>query len=142
VVSAFTLGHSLTLLAGAAGAVTVPAQPVEVAIAGSILVCAVHAWRPLFPRHEAWIAGGFGLVHGLAFAGAIRELELTGTRFVASLLAFNLGIETVQALIVAVAAPLLIWMARSRLSAPLRQVFAMATGALAMMWLVERVAGQ
>jgi hypothetical protein len=49
IVTAFTIGHSLTLSLAALGAVTVPSHPVEVLIAVSILVSAVHAFRPIFP---------------------------------------------------------------------------------------------
>ncbi|WP_338758867.1 HupE/UreJ family protein [Massilia sp. METH4] len=139
VVTAFTVGHSLTLLLGATGAVRVPEQPVEVAIAASILVSAAHAWRPLFPRREAWIAAGFGLVHGLAFGATLRELDLSGLRLACGILAFNLGIETMQAVIVALAAPLLVLLARSRFGTRGRRVAILAAGAAAVAWVVQRV---
>ena len=68
VVTAFTLGHSITLVFGALGWVRLPGVLVESAIAFSILVSAVHALVPIFRGREVLIAGGFGLVHGLAFA--------------------------------------------------------------------------
>ncbi|MBB3223957.1 HupE/UreJ family protein [Pseudoduganella umbonata] len=139
VVTAFTVGHSLTLLLGATGTVRVPEQPVEVAIAASILVSAAHAWRPIFRGREAWIAAGFGLVHGLAFGASLRELELSGLRLAAGVLAFNLGIEAVQVAIVAVAAPLLLLLARSRFSVYGRRIAALAAGAMAVMWIALRV---
>jgi hypothetical protein len=138
VVTAFTLGHSTTLMLGAAGAVKVPEQPVEFAIAASILVSALHAWRPIFPRREGWIAAGFGLVHGLAFASAIRDLQLDGARLAAGVLAFNLGIETVQLLIVAVAAPLLVLLARRPSYERVRPLAAMLAGAMAILWMTQR----
>lgn len=139
VVTAFTAGHSLTLLLGAAGALRVPEQPVEVAIAASILVSAAHAWRPVFPRREAWVAAGFGLVHGLAFGASLRELDLSGMRLAAGILAFNAGIEAMQALIVAVAAPLLVLLARSSASARARRLAALCAGAMALVWVAQRV---
>ena len=71
VVTAFTLGHSITLLLGASGWVHLPGALVESAIAVSILVSAVHAFVPIFRGREVYIAGGFGLVHGLAFASTL-----------------------------------------------------------------------
>ena len=68
VVTAFTLGHSITLVFGALGWAPLPGAVVESAIALSILVSAVHALVPIFRGREVFIAGGFGLVHGLAFA--------------------------------------------------------------------------
>ena len=141
VVTAFTLGHSLTLVLGAAGVVAPPSQAVEVAIALSILVSAAHAWGPLFPRREGWVAGGFGLVHGLAFASALRELHLEGTRLAAGILAFNLGIETVQTLLVLLAVPLLVLLARTRYFPRVRQATAGVAAVLALGWLWVRVTG-
>src|SRR3954453_22879784 len=66
VVTAFTLGHSVTLVLGALGWARLPGAVVESAIALSILVSAVHALVPIFRGRELFIAGGFGLVHGLA----------------------------------------------------------------------------
>lgn len=139
VVTAFTLGHSVTLLLGAFGTVQVPAQPVECAIALSILGSAAHAWRPIFPRREAWVAFGFGLVHGLAFASAIRELQLRGARLAAGVLAFNLGIEAMQGLVIALAAPLLLWLVRRPCYPRVRQAAALLAAAMAVFWMAQRV---
>jgi hypothetical protein len=139
VVTAFTLGHSVTLLLGAFGTVQVPEQPVEFAIALSILFSAAHAWRPLFPRREAWVACGFGLVHGLAFASAIRELQLNGARLAAGVLAFNLGIEAMQGLVIALAAPLLLWVVRRPFYPRVRQAAALLAAAMAVLWMAQRM---
>jgi hypothetical protein len=139
VVTAFTLGHSVTLMLGALGTMTLPGQPVELAIAASILCSAAHAWRPLFPRREGWIAFGYGLVHGLAFASAIRALQLSGTRLLTGVLAFNLGIEAMQMLLIALAAPLLVLLARSRWQQQVRQLAALASALMALLWMAQRV---
>jgi len=76
VVTAFTAGHSITLALAALGLVRVPSRPIEILIAVSILVSAVHALRPLFPGREAGIAALFGLLHGLAFATTLQNLGL------------------------------------------------------------------
>ena len=73
IVTAFTIGHSVTLALAALGFVHVPSRPVEVLIAVSILVSAIHALRPLFPGREAGLAAFFGLIHGLAFAATLAE---------------------------------------------------------------------
>lgn len=67
VVTAFTVGHSLTLALGSSGLLTVSATPVEAAVAASIVFAAVHAFRPLFAAGDVVMALGFGLVHGFAF---------------------------------------------------------------------------
>src|SRR5579862_5567273 len=102
VVTAFTVGHSITLALAALGVVRVPARPIEVLIAFSILVSAIHAVRPLFPGREAIVAAFFGLIHGLAFATTLGELGLGRWERVVSILGFNLGIETMQLIVVAV----------------------------------------
>ena len=101
IVTAFTVGHSLTLTLAAMNVVHVPSRPVEVLIALSILVSAVHALCPVFPGKEAWIAAFFGLVHGLALATTLDLLGLSHWDRVTGILAFNLGIETMQMMVVA-----------------------------------------
>ena len=83
-------------------------------IAISILVSAIHALRPIFPGREAAIAAFFGLIHGLAFAATLSELGLGRWERVAGILAFNLGIETMQMIVVAVTMPSLLLMSRTR----------------------------
>lgn len=134
----FTLGHSVTLALGAVG-LPVPRQPIEVLIAVSILVAAVHAIGPIFPRREALIAGLFGLVHGLAFSATLSELDLTGSRLAISLLGFNIGIELMQLAVVAIVLQPLIVLARTRLYGPLRVTAAVLTGAAAVGWVLDRV---
>ena len=105
VVTAFTIGHSLTLLATSLGWIRVPGRPVEVLIAASVAVSAVHAIRPLVRGGEPVIAATFGLIHGMAFAGILADLGLTGRTSVHTLLAFNIGIELAQLLTTAVIFP-------------------------------------
>ena len=78
----------------------------------SVAVSAVHAVRPLVRGGEAVIAATFGLVHGLAFAGILRDLGLQGRTSVLALLGFNVGIELAQLVVVAAVVPLLIQAAR------------------------------
>jgi len=140
-VTAFTLGHSLTLIVGAVAPVAIPSRPVEVAIALSIFVSALHAWRPLLRGREAWVAAGFGLIHGLAFSQVIAGGGLDGWHKAAAVLGFNLGIETVQLLVVALTAPWLILLARSGRYTPVRVAGAAFAGVASLAWALERVTG-
>ncbi len=142
VVTAFTIGHSLTLIGGAFFGWQLPARPVEVGIAISILVSAIHAWRPLFAGREALIAGSFGLVHGLAFATIIANFGLEPLAKAQSILGFNLGIELVQLAVVACVMPALLLLARTPAYAPIRTIGAGLTGIAATAWIVERVSGR
>ncbi|MGX5655491.1 HupE/UreJ family protein [Geodermatophilus nigrescens] len=139
VVTAFTVGHSLTLIASALGWVAVPGAPVEVLIAVSVGVAAVHAVRPLARRGEVLIAGGFGLVHGLAFAGILTDLGLDGTASVPSLLAFNVGVELAQLLTVALVFPSLYVVSRTRSYPALRLAGAGMALAAATGWALDRL---
>jgi len=139
IVTAFTVGHSVTLAAGAMDLVHVPSRPIEVLIAVSILVSAAHALRPLFPGREAVIAGCFGLVHGLGFATTLAGLGLGRWDRVASIFGFNLGIEAMQLVVVAIALPSLILLSRTRLYSSIRTVGAVFAGVVAITWIAQRL---
>jgi hypothetical protein len=138
IVTAFTLGHSLTLALAAFGVVSLPSRPVEVMIAVSILVSAIHAIRPLFPGREAAIAAFFGLIHGLAFASALSELGFAGWYRLVSLVGFNLGIETMQLAVVAAILPSLLLLSRTRSYSALRIGGALFAAFASMGWIAER----
>ncbi|MFZ2649525.1 MAG: HupE/UreJ family protein [Burkholderiaceae bacterium] len=107
VVTAFTVAHSITLAASATDWITLPDKWVEAAIALSIMASA--ALNLMFTGHAGrWqLAFAFGLIHGLGFASGLRELGLMQQRFLESLLAFNLGVELGQLVVLAAVATLL-----------------------------------
>jgi hypothetical protein len=135
---AFTVGHSVTLALGALG-LPVAQQAIEALIAVTIIVAAAHAIRPIFPGREALVAASFGLIHGLAFSETLRQLHLSGTRLMLSLLGFNLGIELMQLLIVAFVLPPLILLARRRQYHVVRIAAAITAGLAAVGWLAARI---
>jgi hypothetical protein len=139
VVTAFTVGHSITLALAALGLVSVPSRPIEVLIAVSILVSAAHGLRPLFPGREAVIAASFGLIHGLAFAATLGQLGLGRWERIASILAFNLGIETMQLIVVAATMPSLVLLSRTRAYSLVRIGGALFAGFASLGWIVERL---
>jgi hydrogenase/urease accessory protein HupE len=145
-VTAFTVGHSITLSAAVLDLVRLPSAPVEVLIAVSILVLATELARnrpdTLMRRFPWLMAGTFGLLHGFGFAGALREAGLPQADVPLALFAFNVGIEIGQLLFVTlvVAAGVLLrrtWAAAGRV-ARLPAVYVM--GVLAASWCYERVA--
>jgi hypothetical protein len=139
VVTAFTVGHSLTLALAALGVVRVPSRPIEILIAVSIFVSAVHALRPLFPGREAGIAAFFGLIHGLAFAATLGQLGLARWDRVVGILAFNLGIEAMQLIVVAAVMPSLLLLSRSRAYSVFRILGAVFAGGASLSWIAERL---
>ncbi len=142
VVTAFTIGHSITLLAGVMGWVHAPGQAIEVLIAISILVSAIHALYPIFPNREMYIAGGFGLIHGLAFASTLANLHLETSRMVLSIFGFNMGIELMQLFVIAMVIPWLILLSRLPVYSFVRIACAVFAGCAAIAWVAERLTQQ
>jgi hypothetical protein len=140
-VTAFTIGHSLSLLATSLDWLPPAGQGIEVLIALSVAVSALHAIVPLYPRREAWVAGGFGLVHGMAFATVIREMALSTRQVVAATLGFNLGIELVQLGLVIVVLPALLAIRTSRWEPWVRLTIAVVALVAALIWAVQRLQG-
>lgn len=138
VVTAFTVGHSMTLALAASGMVRVSSRPIELLIAVSILVSAIHAVRPLFPGREAFIAAGFGLIHGLAFASTLAELGLRGWERAEGIFAFNVGIEAMQLLVVVCIMPSLMLLSQTTLYTPFRFFGAAFAGLASCGWIFER----
>ncbi len=145
-VSAFTLGHSVTLTIAALGVVDVPSRAIEAGIAASVLALAAElARRPAAPtlmrRHPWPMAALFGLLHGLGFAGALREAGWPAGEIPLALLSFNVGIELGQLLFVL--AVLVLRAALGRLPARMpswtRRVAVYGMGSLAGSWCIERV---
>jgi hypothetical protein len=110
-----------------------------VLIALSIFVSAAHALRPIFPGKETWIAAFFGLIHGLAFAATLGRLGLGHWDRAAGILAFNLGIETMQLLVVALVLPLLMLMTRTPAYPIVRIGGAAFAAAASLGWMLERL---
>lgn len=104
-ISAFTVAHTVTLALAATGIITPSSSIVEPLIAFTIAFVAIEnlvfremtAWRPV-------VVFGFGLIHGLGFAGFFGELGLPPGQFWSALIGFNLGVEIGQLSVIAVAA--------------------------------------
>jgi hydrogenase/urease accessory protein HupE len=143
VVSAFTLGHSVTLSLAALGLVNVPARIVEPAIALSIVLVGADNLlaRPGGRDARPLYALGFGLVHGFGFAGVLRETGLPAGALGWSLFSFNLGVEIGQLLVVAVVATALQALrARSaELGRRLTLAGSVAVAAAGAFWFIERI---
>ena len=146
-ISAFTLGHSITLSLATFGYVDFPSGLIEVGIAASLLVLAVEIpgridGRPSLLERRPWtVTALFGLLHGLGFAGALAEIGLPRAEIPLALLAFNLGIEFGQIALVLLAAALALAWRGSGLPVHSRRgrwAAAYAMGSLAAFWVFER----
>ncbi|RMI15686.1 HupE/UreJ family protein [Sinorhizobium meliloti] len=156
-ITAFTVAHSITLAAATLGLINVPGPPVEAAIALSIVLVAVETVNStngrdsLTVRFPWLVAFPFGLLHGLGFAGALREVGLPEHAIPVALLFFNIGVELGQLFFVA--AVLFVFEILRRVTFPflraepnrsqgrVRFGGAYGIGAVASFWLIERVSG-
>jgi hydrogenase/urease accessory protein HupE len=146
-VSAFTLGHSVTLSLVVLGVIAAPSQWIEVAIALSVLLLAIELARdnaePTLMRRSPWLmAAAFGLLHGLGFAAALTEAGLPNDEVPLALLSFNVGIELGQLafVVVILACRGLVRDRLVSLPAWARWVPVYAMGVSASFWCFERVA--
>ncbi len=141
--TAFTAGHSATLALATAGVVRVPAAPIEVLIALTLIAVALQVVEPpptAAGSRRGWLlAGGFGLIHGMGFAGALAGAGLPAADLPLALAGFNLGIELGQLAIVAAAVAIAAAPWPAKLAPVARSLAGHAIGALAAMWLLERI---
>jgi hydrogenase/urease accessory protein HupE len=142
-ITAFTAAHSLTLASSALGFLVLRSPPVEASIALSIVLVAgeaLHKQQTLSRRWPALVAFLFGLVHGLGFAGALKEIGLPENHMLVALLTFNVGVEIGQ--LVTVAAAWVLWRAVARWPSALRARTAVlyGIGTVASFWAWSRVA--
>lgn len=139
IVTAFTLAHSITLALSALELIRVPSRWVESAIALSIIFAALNNLFPTVVRRLWLLTFVFGLVHGIGFAGVLADVGLQGRAMVPPLLAFNLGVELGQLLIVG-AWLLLAWPLRRHAAyLHLLRWGSAAVALLASVWLAERL---
>jgi hypothetical protein len=159
IVTAFTVGHSLTLGLSALGLYSPTPWIAESAIALSIVYLAVEnlralrrssraevvgarpagSWGGARPVRHRWVAAGlFGLVHGFGFSYVLRDLGLPEGSRLASLAGFNLGVEIGQLVVVALLVPLLAWTWRRLAYAPVAALGSAALGLIGGWWVVER----
>lgn len=147
-ITAFTIGHSLTLGLAATGLISFPQMLMELLIALTLLCVArevLSKSEGWISRSPGWVAGGFGLIHGCGFASVLGELGLPSHHLLPALFAFNLGIEFAQ-IAVLLAATVIVGLAlKLRLLAQqlssdwMRGSAAYGMGGLAALWCVERL---
>ena len=141
-ITAFTVAHSLTLASSALGLLTLRSPPVEATIALSIMLVAGEALRQrqtLSRRWPALVAFAFGLVHGLGFAGALKDIGLPENHVSMALLSFNVGVEIGQLVMVAAAWVLMRWLSRYSWPVLARTPALYVIGTLAAYWSWQRV---
>ncbi len=155
-ITAFTIAHSITLAAATLNLIALPMPPVEAIIALSIVFLASELLArrdgvPRFSERNPWtVAFAFGLLHGMGFASALREIGIPEGDVALALLAFNIGVEAGQLLFVGLVACVGIVMTRlaqwpakqfANPSSLLNLCLAYAIGTIAAFWTIERIVG-
>jgi hypothetical protein len=141
IVSAFTVAHSITLILAALDVVTLPTRWVEAGIALSIAYVALENFWIRDSKHRWLLTFGFGFVHGFGFANVLRDLGLPSEGLIASLLAFNIGVEMGQIVIVAIMLPVILLAARRGYQRRLIHIASAIILLFGVGWFVERLFG-
>ena len=141
-VSAFTAAHSITLGLSLYGIVSVSPRIVEPLIAVSIAYVAIE--NIFLSELKSWriaLVFAFGLLHGMGFAGALKELALQRSEFVTALVTFNAGVEAGQLAVIGTAFLLIGWYGADRPWYRRRIVVpaSMAIACVAMYWTIQRL---
>lgn len=140
VITAFTLAHSITLLASVLDVITLPSRWIESAIALSIMLSAGLNLQTRIQWSPWKLAFIFGLVHGMGFANGLRDLGLSQTYFIETVLAFNVGVEFGQiAAVVAVGMPLILLAKTARTQQLIMTCGSWGVLVISGVWLVQRL---
>ncbi len=146
-ITAFTLAHTITLILASLDMIHLSSKAVESTIALSIIFVAaevVYAMKGkihLSKKYPWLIAFGFGLIHGLGFAGALKEIGLPQTEIVPSLIFFNVGVEVGQLIFISCVL-LIIWIGGKffeKYAYSAKMTTAYTIGITATFWFLERV---
>ncbi len=139
-VTGFTLGHSLSLALAAFDVVRLPSPPVEACIAMSIAFMAREALLPQDQRrHGSGLVLAFGLLHGLGFAGALKEVGIGTAELLLGLLTFNLGVEAGQLLFVVAVLGCITVVGLIPHHNAWRSLCATALGMVSVFWTLQRI---
>jgi len=113
VITAFTIAHSITLAMASFGLISLPGKLIESVIALSIMISAVLNLQYRLRINHWLLAFSFGLIHGMGFANGLKELGLSASYFIETLIAFNVGVELGQLSVVLLVALPSVWLVRS-----------------------------
>ena len=140
VITAFTLAHSITLLASVLDVISLPSRWIESAIALSIMISAALNLQTRIQWSQWKLAFIFGLIHGMGFANGLRELGLSQTYFMETVLAFNVGVELGQiAAVVAVGIPIILLAKQVRTKQLVMTYGSWGVLLISGIWLVQRL---
>jgi len=138
----FTIAHSITLALSSLDLISLRSAPVEVSIALSIMLVCYECLKQKNTLTHRWpeaVAFSFGLLHGMGFASALKDIGLPAENIFIALLTFNAGVEIGQLFVILVAWIIYsIWMKWSRKQFELRDFCLYAMGGFSMFWSISR----
>ena len=139
-ITAFTLAHSITLALSVLDIVNVPQASTEAFIALTIVYLALEVGDKQRYDSTPWlIAFGFGLLHGLGFAGALTEIGINNENLLLSLLFFNMGIEAGQLMVLPFFGLVIYLLKSNTIKIEINAFASYFIGGLGTYWLIERV---
>ena len=140
VVTAFTIAHSITLGLATFGLVSLPEKLIESLIAFSIIASAAINLQKKYRINHWQLAFVFGLIHGMGFANGLKELGLSASYFLETLLAFNAGVELGQlSIVLLVSIPMLLFVRSEIAKHRVMTWGSIAVLAISTVWLVQRL---
>jgi len=139
-ITAFTIAHSITLGLSVLELIKMPQASTEAFIALTLIYLALEVTEKHKYESTPWVvAFGFGLLHGLGFAGALNDIGINNDALLFSLLFFNIGIEVGQLLVLPLFGIIIWLLSRSLFNTNIHQYASYLIGGLGSFWLIERV---
>lgn len=141
-VTMFTVAHTITLGLAMAGIVKLPANIVEPLIALSIAYVALENifLRNRFQNSRLFIVFGFGLLHGIGFAGALMDFGMPNDAFLTALISFNIGVELGQLAVLGLVFAATVWFRQASWYRPLIVIpVSLSIALIGLYWTVERL---
>ena len=148
IISAFTIGHSVSMTLSFFKLVNISIPPVEAIIALSIVLIAREAWFQMNHRNQAnkaqrtrmsIVVALFGLIHGLGFASALENIGVAANERIPALIFFNLGVEAGQIVFVAMILALMALLGKVQKAQIFAQSTLLCVGSAGSFWVIERV---
>lgn len=141
-ITAFTIAHSLTLGLSVLDIISLPQATVEALIALTIIYLATEISKNRKIINTPWfMAFGFGLLHGLGFAGALNEIGIANSQMLLSLLFFNIGIELGQIALIPIPLSLIFISKQFNYINQVKVIMSLAVGGMGFYWFIDRVIG-
>ena len=141
-ITAFTIAHSLTLGLSVLDIISLPQANVEALIALTIIYLATEISKNRKIINTPWfMAFGFGLLHGLGFAGALNEIGIANSQMLLSLLFFNIGIELGQIALIPIPLSLIYISKQFNYINQVKVIMSLAVGGMGFYWFIDRVIG-